>query len=294
MNGKWAAMAVVISFISASVGMVGCGGKATTDSSFTLDADIDSARLDSLIQLEDTFALDLAPAEEPSAVAENELFNDFIFKFDQSARLQRGRVRFPLPVLEVSGDETTIEQPAWRHHSMFLGQDFCTVLWNSRSQMSLAQDTNVVAARVEQIYLHSRTISAYSFERDSMNGQWMLTEMYDLPFSHTDLEGFFDFYTQFATDSVYQRQHVRSPLRYATVDEDSEYERIEGTIDADQWFEFAPEIPQDVITNINFGQTYPNPNRMVVQMRGLANSLQSIMVFHRDISGRWQLTDYEN
>lgn len=294
MNGKWAAMAVVISFISASVGMVGCGGKATTDSSFTLDADVDSARLDSLIQLEDTFALDLVPVEEPSAVAENELFNDFIFKFDQSARLQRGRVRFPLPVLEVSGDETTIEQPAWRHHSMFLGQDFCTVLWNSRSQMSLAQDTNVVAARVEQIYLHSRTISAYSFERDSMNGQWMLTEMYDLPFSHTDLEGFFDFYTQFATDSVYQRQHVRSPLRYATVDEDSEYERIEGTIDADQWFEFAPEIPQDVITNINFGQTYPNPNRMVVQMRGLANSLQSIMVFHRDISGRWQLTDYEN
>ena len=274
--------------------MVGCGGKATTDSSFTLDADVDSARLDSLIQLEDTFALDLVPVEEPSAVAENELFNDFIFKFDQSARLQRGRVRFPLPVLEVSGDETTIEQPAWRHHSMFLGQDFCTVLWNSRSQMSLAQDTNVVAARVEQIYLHSRTISAYSFERDSMNGQWMLTEMYDLPFSHTDLEGFFDFYTQFATDSVYQRQHVRSPLRYATVDEDSEYERIEGTIDADQWFEFAPEIPQDVITNINFGQTYPNPNRMVVQMRGLANSLQSIMVFHRDISGRWQLTDYEN
>lgn len=294
MNGKWAAVAVVISFISASVGMVGCGGKATTDSSFTLDADVDSARLDSLIQLEDTFALDLVPVEEPSAVAENELFNDFIFKFDQSARLQRGRVRFPLPVLEVSGDETTIEQPAWRHHSMFLGQDFCTVLWNSRSQMSLAQDTNVVAARVEQIYLHSRTISAYSFERDSMNGQWMLTEMYDLPFSHTDLEGFFDFYTQFATDSVYQRQHVRSPLRYATVDEDSEYERIEGTIDADQWFEFAPEIPQDVITNINFGQTYPNPNRMVVQMRGLANGLQSIMVFHRDISGRWQLTDYEN
>lgn len=294
MNGKWAAAAVVITFISASVGVVGCGGKATTASSFTLDAEYDSARMDSLIQLEDTFALDLAPAEEPSAVVEDELFNDFIFKFDQSARLQRVRVRFPLPVLELSGDETTIEQPSWRHHSMFLGQDFCTVLWNSRSQMSLAQDTNVVAARVEQIYLHSRAISAYSFERDSMNGQWMLTEMYDLPFSHTDLEGFFDFYTQFATDSVYQRQHVRSPLRYATVDEDAEYERIEGTIDADQWFEFAPEIPQDVITNINFGQTYPNPNRMVVQMRGLSNGLQSIMVFHRDISGRWLLTEYEN
>lgn len=287
-------MAVVLLYVFVSLVVSGCGGRAKPMHDYAYESGNDSSMLDSILQLEDTFALDLEPAAEPTAMIEDELFNDFIFKFDQSARLQRARVRFPLPVLHLNGDESSIEQADWRHHAIFLGQDFCTVLWNSRQQMSLAQDSSVASARVEQIYLHSRTISAYSFERDTMNGLWMLAEMYDIPFEHTDLEGFFDFYRQFATDSTFQRQHVRTPLRYTTADEDSEYEPITGTIDADQWFEFAPEIPQDVITNVNFGQTYPNPNRMVVQMRGLANGLQSIMIFHRDISGRWQLTDYEN
>ena len=294
MNGKWAATTVVLLCLFVGICVWGCGGKATTSHVRANSNQKDSALLDSILQLEDTFALDLEPAAEPTVIIEDELFNDFIFKFDQSARLQRARVRFPLSVTDADGNESTIEQADWRHHAVFLGQDFCTVLWNSRGQMSLAGDSTVEAARVEQIYLHSRTISAYSFERDTMSGQWMLAEMYDVPFEHTDLEGFFDFYRQFATDSAYQRQHVRNPLHYTTVDEDTEYEPVSGTIDADQWFEFAPEMPQDVITNINFGQTYPNPNRMVVQMRGLANGLQSILIFHRDISGRWQLTDYEN
>lgn len=294
MKGKWTVFAVVMFCALVNISLNGCGGQATTNHADAYEAAEDSATIDSILQSEDTFALDNEPITEPLAVVEDELFNDFVFKFDQSARLQRARVRFPLSSMDSNGEEHTIERADWRHHSMFLGQDFCTVLWNSRQQMSLAEDSNVVAARVEQIYLHSRTVNAYSFERDSLNGQWMLTEIYDIPFEHTDMEGFFDFYRQFATDSVYQRQHVRNPLNYTTIDEDSEYEAISGTIDTDQWFEFAPEIPQDVITNINFGQTYPNPNRMVVQMRGLANGLQSILIFHRDISGRWQLTDYEN
>ena len=33
---------------------------------------------------------------------------------------------------------------------------------------------------------------------------------------------------------------------------------------------------------------------MVLQMRGLANGLQTLMIFHRNVSGQWQLTDYEN
>ena len=294
MKGKWTVFAVMLYCAFVNISLSGCGGKATISHTRVYETAEDSAAMDSILQLEDTFALDLQPSTEPTAIVEDELFNDFVFKFDQSARLQRARVRFPLPIMELNGDEYEIEPADWRHHALFLGQDFCTVLWNSRQQMSLAVDSTVEAARVEQIYLHSRTISAYSFQRDSLNGQWMLTEMYDIPFEHTDLEGFFDFYRQFATDSIYQRQHVRNPLNYTTIDEDEEYAAISGTIDIDQWFEFAPEIPQDVITNINFGQTYPNPNRMVVQMRGLANGLQSIMIFHRDISGRWQLTDYEN
>ncbi|MBQ3780614.1 MAG: DUF4348 domain-containing protein [Bacteroidaceae bacterium] len=294
MKGKTALMALVVVCCTSVLCLLGCQGRASMSTALETPNTADSLDEDALVESEDTFALDDQTTDEPLPIIVDELFDDFVFRFDLSARLQRARVRFPLVVSQANGETQTIERRDWRHHALFLGQDFCTVLWNTRSQMPLSQDTTVCEARVEQIYLHSRTINVYAFERDSTDGLWMLTQMADLPFEHSDLQDFLDFYRQFATDSTYQRQHIREPLRYTTIDEDSEYETIEGTIDADQWFEFAPELPQDVLTNVNYGQNYPNPNRMVLQMRGLANGLQTLMIFHRNVSGQWQLTDYEN
>ena len=76
--------------------------------------------------------------------------------------------------------------------------------------------------------------------------------------------------------------------------EDSEEEPIEGTIDVDQWFEFAPELPKAVLVNIQYGQQFSNPNRMVMQMRGFSDSMQNIFVFQRNANGRWRLTEFEN
>lgn len=293
MNGKRSICAVIIAGCIVC-GLTCCNGRSSSSVEQTREAVVDTFLTDSLITSEDTFALDEQTAYDPLPVIENEMFDDFVFNFDQSARLQRARVRFPLPVHEVNGDIHSIDRNDWRHHALFLGLDFCTVMWNNRSQMDLTQDSTVCEASIEHIYLHSRTINAYNFERDSTDGQWTLTSIADTPFEQNESQDFLDFYRQFATDSTYQRQHIRNPLRFTTFDEDEEYERIEGTIDADQWFEFAPEIPQDVITNINYGQKFPNPNRMVLQMRGLSNGLQILLVFQRDISGRWQLTEYEN
>ena len=294
MRGKTALKVIIVACCISVPGLLGCQGRAplsaVAESTDTPDTLSDDAQVES----EDTFAFDEQISDETLPIIADELFDDFVFRFDLSARLQRARVRFPLVLSQANGETETIEQREWRHHALFLGQDFCTVMWNSRSQMALSQDTSVCEARVEQIYLHSRTINVYAFERDSTDGLWMLTRMADLPFEHSELQDFLDFYRQFATDSTYQRQHIREPLRYTTIDEDAEYETIAGTIDADQWFEFAPELPQDVLTNVNYGQDYPNPNRMVLQMRGLANGLQTLMIFHRNVSGQWQLTDYEN
>ncbi len=276
--------------------VAGCSGRQPSLSSSAEHSGYlsDSLYEDSLLELEDTFALDEQSDFEPLSESKDELFDDFVFNFDKSARLQRTRVRFPLTIDEPGGGSHTVERREWRHHALFFGLDFCTVLWNNRSQMYLAQDSNVCEARIEHFYLHSRTVNTYNFERDSTDGLWMLSKISDEPFEHNELQGFLDFYRQFSTDSTYQRQHIREPLRFTTIDEDSEYERVEGTIDADQWFEFAPEMPQDVITNINYGQTYPNPNRMVIQMRGLANGLQNLLIFQRNVSGHWMLTEYEN
>lgn len=295
MKGKWAAMAAVASMTALTALLCDCTGNNAQVSSRAETGVTDSIRLDSILELEDTFALDDESNHETMTVWANETFDDFIFRFDQSARLQRQRVRFPLPAgIDADGEHHIIERRDWRHHTLFMGQDFYTVLWNRRSQMELAADSNVNEAHVEQIYLHSRTMNVYTFERDSAEGRWMLTQIEAIPFEHSKVQGFLDFYREFATDSVFQRHHVRSQIRYTTYDEDDEYAAVSGTIDADQWFEFAPELPQDVITNVNYGQAYPNPNRMIMQMRGLANGLQTLMIFHRDLSGNWMLTDYEN
>lgn len=253
----------------------------------------DSSDLD-MEELEDTFPLDEELEEEPLPASVDELFDDFVFAFDQSNHLQRQRIRFPLSIIKANGETHYLQRQDWVHHSVFQNQDFCSVLWNSRSQMSLVQDTSVCVATVEQIYLHSRQIEAYQFERDTLSGQWMLTKQRQQPFEHSVLQDFLDFYREWATDSIYQRRHVQNPLNLVLTDENEENGTIEGTIDVDQWFEFAPDLPGDVITNIDYGQTYHNPHRMIMQVRGFSNSLQILLTFNRDATGNWKLIKYEN
>lgn len=122
----------------------------------------------------------------------------------------------------------------------------------------------------------------------------MLTKQRQQPFEHSVLQDFLDFYREWATDSIYQRRHVQNPLNLVLTDENEENGTIEGTIDVDQWFEFAPDLPGDVITNIDYGQTYHNPHRMIMQVRGFSNSLQILLTFNRDATGNWKLIKYEN
>ena len=243
---------------------------------------------------EDSLSMEESLEEEPLPTTIDELFDDFLFAFDQNHRLQQQRIRFPLPVIEADGETRQILQSKWSPHSLFQDPDFCTVLWNGRSQMALVQDSSVSKATVEQIYLHSRQIEAYLFERDKTSGQWMMEEQRQLPFEHSELQDFLDFYREWATDSIYQRRHVQDPLNMVLTDENEENGTIEGTIDVDQWFEFAPDLPGDVITNIDYGQSYHNPNRMILQVRGFSNSLQILLTFHRDAAGNWRLMKYEN
>ena len=44
---------------------------------------------------------------------------------------------------------------------------------------------------------------------------------------------------------------------------------------------------------LEYGQTFSNTHRMLLQFRGIRNGFQSLFIFHRD-GERWRLTDYEN
>ncbi len=293
MNAKRAVCSTFVVAMLALMMLGGCSGNSsfrTKDGAYEFE---DSVRMDSLLKAEDTLALDELTEEAPLPMSVDELFDDFIFSFDQSNRLQRARVEFPLMVIEADGSVRTIEHNDWHHHYVFLQQDFCTAFWDSPSQMRLPQDTTITHARLEHIFLHSRQVDAYIFNRDTMNGQWFLSEERISSFEHSPLASFFDFYQRFATDSIYQQQHLAQTLRFRTADEENDYEIIEGTIDADQWTEFAPELPEDVLVCINYGQSYNNPKQMLMQLRGISNGLQNLLRFQRD-NGEWRLTEFEN
>ncbi len=276
----------------ASAFILACNGKGRSS---ILDSDEvmeDSLLEDSIESSADTLLLDLETLDEPIPESVDELFDDFLFSFEQSNRMQRSRIHFPLPIVQANGETHYLQRHEWSHHYLFLHQDYCTVLWNTRQQMTMAQDTSVCEARVDQIYLHSKIIESYSFQRDSISHDWMLTEISKIPFSHTDLAPFLDFYRDFATDSIFQRRHITDPLSFATNDGD-DYDMVRGTINADQWFEFRPDLPQDILVHIAYGQTYRQRHQILMQFRGINNGLQTLLVFRRD-GDQWRLTELEN
>ena len=287
-------MVVALGGIACCVVLGACWQKQQEASSAEAESEAtDTLTRENAEEAADTLLLDKETAETPMPATVDEFFGDFIYNFDQSNRLQRSRIVFPLPITETNGEQRLIERRDWKHHYLFLQQEFCTVLWNSHKQMDLAQDTSLTHARVEQIYLHSRKIQAFLFERDSLSRQWMLVGEQIIPFEHTELSSFLDFYRQFSTDSIFQRQHVVEPLQFTMVDEENEYELVNGVINRDQWFEFQPDMPRDVLININYGQTYNRRSRIYMQMRGINNGLQTLFTFQRK-GEQWQLKAFEN
>lgn len=282
---------VVLSFTVAA-----CGGKNPIKA---IGPNVSEVRINtdsSAVQPEiaDTFPTEAELLEQQSVPqAVDEVFNDFINNFDMKDAFQRQRVAFPLTVSEANGQTTTINADEWQHRYLFMRQDYCTVLWNSEQEMYDFDGMDEPSeASVEQFYLHSGTMTTLSFQRDEL-GRWMLLEIHNGSFQNHELASFIDFYRQFVTDTIYQHQHLMPHLKYATADDESEDGIIEGTIDSEQWRQFAPEMPQDAITNIRYGQTYNHPHRIVMQMYGFADGFQSLFHFRRDGS-EWKLTGFEN
>lgn len=278
------------------IAMSACGGKNPIKA---IGPNVSEVRVNtSPVQTEpeqpDTFPTDaelLEQQEVPQAV--DEVFNDFINSFDLKDAFQRQRVAFPLTVSEADGEETTITADEWQHRYLFMRQDYCTVLWNSEQEMYARDSQDEPAeASIEQFYLHSGNMTTLNFQRDDL-GRWMLVGIVNDSFANHPLASFLDFYRQFVTDTIYQYEHLMPQLKYVTTDDESDEGVIAGTIDNDQWREFAPEMPQDAITNIRYGQTYSHPHRLLMQMYGFADGIQSLFYFRRDGS-EWKLTGFEN
>lgn len=256
----------------------------------------DDAALDS-VGVEDSYDDDSLYADEDELEeldlpeGRDEAFGDFMFAFLHNRRFQADRIKFPLPVTDGEGEHTITSGAAFRQDFHLPSYDSYTVLLGNRDQLEVFQnDLELADASIDRIDLASLSQRTFHFLRD--NGRWQLCEerVEQVP---GQLADFLGFYHRFTTDSIFQIESLAQPLAISTPDPDDELSVIEGTIDPSQWTAFCPEMPREVITNIQFGQHFENPHRIILVQCGMSNGLMDVYTFAKE-GGRWKLVSFEN
>lgn len=276
-----AVLLVALSILTIALGTGGCTGKqpAPAKDSTVLD----SAQADSVL---DDSAESII-AETPMPKAADELFDDFIFNFAANKKLQFKRIHFPLPVYRNGRVAKLIPQRAWKMEHFFMRQDFYTLIFDNRKQMNLVKDTTVSHAVIEKIYLEKKLVKQYLFNR--VNGQWQMTSVNYKPMGENQNSSFLNFYSSFATDTAFQRQHLQNPVKFTGPDPDDDFDTMTGDIAPETWPAFAPPLPSGMIYNIIYGQKYSESNQKLFVVRGIANGLETELTFRR-VKGKWLLT----
>lgn len=232
--------------------------------------------------------------EEVMPVKADGTFDDFLFNFVRSARLQKERVRFPLPVVMEDSTRQLMSAEDWTDEFYFLSDaDFYTILWNSEEQIEEQKtDTAENNVSVEQILLVSQEIRRYDFQRKQ--GKWMLVRLRHLPFEADPAGDFLKFYSRFSSDSLFREAHMSPYIAVSLLDPTDDMVHIEGNIEREQFPIFCPEVPSVSISNILYGQPYDNPSRMILQKTGYGNEMQEIFTFAKQNNKDWRLVKYEN
>ena len=230
--------------------------------------------------------LDRLISEQPMPKAADELFDDFIFNFAANRKLQMGRIKFPLKV--VDGENVAyLEKKQWRMEHFFMEQGYYTLIFDNMKQMDVVKDTSINNVVVEKVYLAKEKVEKYMFER--LNGRWMLTSIRNNDMVQNTNASFLAFYQKFASDPEFQLESLNNPVLFTGPDPDDDFSTMTGEIAPETWPAFAPELPSGFIYNIMYGQKYAEGNQKIFVMRGIANGMEMQLTFKR-IDGEWKLT----
>lgn len=259
----------------------GCSDKKPSQANDSIVADsavTDTQSMDSTEKLiEDT----------PMPKAADELFDDFIFNFAANRKLQLSRIHFPLPVYRNDKLQKSINKSQWKIEHFFMRQDYYTLIFDNAKQMNLVKDTTVSHVVIEKVFYAHKTVQQFLFNR--INGEWMMTSINYKPMYTNSNASFLKFYGQFATDSLFQAQHLHNPVKFTGPDPDDDFSTMTGDIEPETWPAFAPQLPHGMIYNIIYGQKYAESNQKIFVIRGIANGLETELTFRR-IGGKWMLT----
>lgn len=266
--------------------LISCGNKkAKMDPFATIAEMVDSAgyKADTLQEAE--------VKEEPKPMVADELFDDFIFNYASDDALQRQRTVFPLPYYD-RDTPLKIEVDFWKHDYLFTKENCYTLLFDKEEDMDMVGDTTLTSVQVEWIFLKTRMVKRYYFERK--RGMWMLEAINLREMEKGENEDFVEFYTRFVRDSVYQSKHISHPLQFITIDPDDEFSILETTLDVDQWYAFRPVMPTDRLSNINYGQKNEDlSDTKILKVNGIGNGYSNIFYFRKRGKG-WELYKYED
>ena len=249
---------------------------------------VDTAVVDSIVVV-DTASVDTIDqliSEQPMPKAADELFDDFIFNFAANRKLQLGRIKFPLKV--VDGDDVTfVKKAQWHMEHFFMDQGYYTLIFDNMKQMDLVKDTSINNVVVEKVYLDEEKVKKYMFER--LGGRWMLTSVQTNAMIQNTNASFLAFYQRFASDPDFQLESLNNPVMFTGPDPDDDFSTMTGEIAPETWSAFAPELPSGFIYNIMYGQKYTEGNQKIFVMRGIANGMEMELTFKK-IDGEWKLT----
>lgn len=222
--------------------------------------------------------------------AADELFDDFLFNFAASRKLQMERIHFPLAVYRNDKLKKHIAKRHWKMEHFFMRQDYYTLIFDNRKQMNLMKDTTIDHVVIEKVFYSRKVVQQFLFNR--INGQWMMTSINYKPMYQNMNSSFLKFYGSFATDTAFQSRHLHNPVKFTGPDPDDDFSTMTGEIEPETWPAFAPQLPHGMIYNIIYGQKYTESSQKIFVIRGIANGMETRLTFKR-IKGRWQLMKLE-
>lgn len=219
------------------------------------------------------------------------LFDDFFYSFTTDRNFRSQRVTFPLHGTE-AGQPAAMTREQWTYDNDF-SRPFYSVIYEREGDMAIQKDTSLNSVSVEWVYLNEGRMERFHFQRT--DGTWMLSDFEKEQTAQSPNSDFLQFYSQFISDSVFQRESLAEPLKLVSAwggEEDGESE-IELT--PDDWFEFRKEMPmpEGVMTNINYGQPALSENRKILLVEGMGSELYVKYKFDR-LDGKWRLIEIEN
>ena len=246
---------------------------------------VDTPATDSVLtDSTDTDTVTKIIAETPMPKAADQLFDDFFFNFIANRKLQKSRVRFPLPVT-TGGKSGIMARNHCKTDHFFSRQGYYTLIFDDPKQMMAAKSTKIDTVVVERIFLNKGTVEQFCF--DHQNGHWMLSAIHNIGFSDSPNASFLKFLPKFFASQGAGK--VKDPLPYSGPDPNGEDTKIINMkIAASEWSGFLPEIPSNVMYNILYGQNYKDGNRKILSFKGLSNGLETQLIFKRR-GGKWRL-----